>query len=113
VIALYLRWLILVMTSLSLVAVTLPVRAAVPKLPHTMSCCAHMPGQNNNDNHCGSEPVKQQDRPCCPACATGLSLFLTTAAPFIFSPDRAEELIAEIAASSWRSDRPPVPPPRA
>jgi hypothetical protein len=98
--------------ALSIFAVTLPVRAEVPQPPrHRMGCCAHVAGERG---HCGGgEPVKSQDRQCCPACTIGLSLFLASAAVFIFSPERGERFIDEIAASSSRSDRPPVPPPRA
>ena len=97
--------------ALSIFAVTLPARAEVPKPPrHRMSCCAHMAAERG---HCGSEPVKSQDRACCPACTVGLSFFLASTAAFIFSPQHGERLIDEIAASSSRSDRPPVPPPRA
>src|SRR5437588_6286382 len=97
--------------ALSIFAVTLPVRAEVPQpRQHRMSCCAHMAGERG---HCGgSEPVKSQDRQCCAGCSVGLSLFLASASIFIFSPDRGEKLVGEIAASSSRSDRPPVPPPR-
>jgi hypothetical protein len=98
--------------ALSIFAVTLPVRAEVPQpRQHRMSCCAHMAGERG---HCGgSEPVKSQDRQCCPGCTVGLSLFLTSTAAFSFSLEGGERLIDEIAASSSRSDRPPVPPPRA
>jgi hypothetical protein len=98
--------------ALSIFAVTLPVRAEVPQpRQHRMSCCAHMAGESG---HCeGSEPVKSQDRQCCPGCTADLSLFLTSSAAFIFSPEGGERFIDEIAASSSRSDRPPVPPPRA
>jgi len=98
--------------ALSIFAVTLQVRAEVPQpRQHRMSCCAHMAGERG---HCGgSEPVKSQDRQCCPGCTVGLSLFLTSTAAFIFSPEGGKRLIDEIAASSSRSDRPPVPPPRA
>src|SRR5438132_1692605 len=97
--------------ALSIFAVTLPVRAEVPQPPrHRMSCCAHTAGERG---HCGGEPVKSPDRQCCPACTVGLSLFLASASVFIFSPGRGEKLVGEIAASSSRSDRPPVPPPRA
>jgi hypothetical protein len=103
------RYIVLIVAS-SIFAVTLPVRAEVPR-QHRMSCCAHMAGERG---HCGgSEPVKSQDRQCCPACTLGLSLFLTLTAAFIFSPEAGERFIDEIAASSSRSDRPPVPPPRA
>jgi len=98
--------------ALSIFAVTLPVRAEVPQpTRHRMGCYAHMAGERG---HCGgSEPVKSQDRACCPACTVGLSLFLASTAAFIFSSERGERLIDGIAASSSRSDRPPVPPPRA
>jgi hypothetical protein len=98
--------------ALSIFAVTLPVRAEVPQShQHRMSCCAHMAGERS---HCGGgEPVKSQDRQCCPACNVGISLFLASCSVFIFSQERGEKLVSEIAASSSRSDRPPVPPPRA
>jgi hypothetical protein len=98
--------------ALSIFAVILPVRAEVPQPPrHRMSCCGHMASERG---HCGgSEPVKSQDRQCCPGCTVGLSLFLASTAAFIFLPESGERLSDEIAASSSRSDRPPVPPPRA
>jgi len=97
---------------LSIFAVTLPVRGEVaPQPPHQMSCCAHMAAERG---HCanGGEPVKSQDRQCCPACTVGLSLFLASASALIFSPGCGEKLVGEIAPSSSRFDRPPVPPPR-
>jgi hypothetical protein len=105
------RCFVLIVT-LSIFAVTLPVRAEAPQPPrHQMSCCAHMAGERG---HCGGgEPVKSQDRQCCPGCTVGLSLFLTATAAFIFSPEGGEKLSDVIAASLSRSDRPPVPPPRA
>jgi len=103
------RCFVLIM-ALSIFAVNLPVRADVPQPPrHRMSCCAHIAGERG---HCGSEPVKSQDHACCPGCTVGLSLFLASTAPFIFSPEPGEKLIDEIGASPSRSDRPPVPPPR-
>src|SRR5437870_12316342 len=105
------RYLILIVAS-SIFAVTLPVRGTVPPQPqHRMSCCAHMAREHG---HCGGgEPVKSQDRQSCAACVVCLSLFLASASVFIFSPKRGEKLLGEIAASSTRSDRTPVPPPRA
>ena len=98
--------------ALSIFAVTLPVRAEVPQPPqHRMSCCAHMAGEHG---HCGgSEPMKSQDRQGCAACNLCLSLIAASTYPFVFSSDHGEKLAGEIAASSSRSDRPPVPPPRA
>jgi hypothetical protein len=104
------RCLVLIVTA-SIFAVTLPTRAEVLKPPrHRMSCCAHMPGE---PGHCGgSEPVKSQDRQCCAPCNLCFSLIAVSNYPFLFSPDRGEKLFGEIVASSSRSDRPPVPPPR-
>jgi hypothetical protein len=103
---------ILLIVAASIFAVTLPTRAEVPKAaPYRMSCCAHMAGERG---HCGdSEPVKSQDRQGCAACNLCLSLIAASTYPFVFSPEHGEKLVAENAASSSRSDRPPVPPPRA
>jgi hypothetical protein len=98
--------------ALSIVAVGLPTRAEVPQQPpqHRMSCCKHMPGE---PGHClGSEPLKSQDSQCCAAYNLCLSLIAASGYPFLFSLDPGEKLFGEIAASSSRSDRPPVPPPR-
>jgi hypothetical protein len=102
---------ILLIVAASIFAVTLPIRAEVPKPPrHRMSCCADTPGERG---HCGgAEPVKSQDRQCCAACNLCFSLIAPSNYPFFFSPERGEKLFGEIAASSSRSDRPPVPPPR-
>ena len=102
---------IVLIVAASIFAVTLPTRAEVPKPPrHRMDCCAHMAGEHG---HCGAnEPVGTQDRQCCAACNLCFSLIAASNYPFFFSPDRGEKLFGEIAASSSRSDRPPVPPPR-
>jgi hypothetical protein len=98
--------------ALSIFAVTLPVRAGAPVQPpqHRMSCCKHFPGE---PGHCGGgEPVQSQDSQCCSACNVGLSLFLASASVLIFSHEGGEKFFSKTAASSSRSDRPPVPPPR-
>jgi len=98
--------------ALSLVGVGLPTRAEVPQQPrpHRMSCCNHMPGE---PGHCGgSEPAQSKDSQYCAGCNLCLSLIAASTYPFIFSPDRGENLFGKIAISASRSDRPPVPPPR-
>jgi hypothetical protein len=105
------RCLVLIV-ALSLVAVGLPTRAEVPQQPRPdrMSCCNHLPGE---PGHCGgSEPVKSQDSQYCAGCNLCLCLIAASTYPFIFSPDRAENLFGKIAISAFRSDRPSVPPPR-
>src|SRR5256885_15882576 len=92
--------------ALSIFAVTLPVRAEVPQpRQHRLSCCAHMAGKRG---HCrGSETLKSQDRQCCPGCAVGLSLFLTSTAGFFFFPEGGKKTIDDIAAPSSRAGPPP------
>jgi hypothetical protein len=69
-----------------------------------------MPGE---PGYCGGgEPMQSQDSQCCAACNLCLSLIAASTYRFVFSPERGEGLIDEIAASSSRSDRPAVPPPR-
>ena len=103
---------IVLIVAASIFAVTLPTRAEVSKPPrHRMSCCAQMAGERG---HCGgSEPMKSQDGQGCAACNLCLSLIATSSFSFVFPPDHGEKLVDEIAGSSSRSDRPPVPPPRA
>ena len=78
-----------------------------------MSCLKHFPGE---PGHCGGgEPVQSLDSQCCSA---GLQRWAFIVPGFgvglerVFSSERGEKFFSENAASSSRSDRPPVPPPR-
>jgi hypothetical protein len=104
---------VVLIVALSVFAVTLPVRGdSPPQRPqqHRMSCCNHFPGELG---HCGgTEPVQSQDSQCCSVCNVGLSLFPASVSVLVFSSERGQKFVSETAASSSRSDRPPVPPPR-
>jgi hypothetical protein len=106
------RSLFAILMCVSVIALTLPLRAAQPAASHTMSCCAK-PAAAKSDNHCRHQTPAPEEEHCCAACAIGLSLFLTPPANFIFSRERGEQLVAAAAAELSRSEQPPVPPPRA
>lgn len=107
-----LRLLVCLVTSASIAVAVIPARAAVPRVVKA-GCCAMMKlGAPAND--CGHHaPKSNQEKECCAACAFGLALFLIPAMPFLYPPS-GEELFAGLAIREHvRSDRPPVPPPRA
>jgi hypothetical protein len=58
-------------------------------------------------------PKSDQDKECCALCALGLALFATFTAPFVYPPVGDETFTAYISSEHSRSQRPPVPPPRA
>src|SRR5438270_5271127 len=98
--------------SASISTIVLPLQAKIVLKPKT-GCCEHMTAPNN-DGDCGGNPAKPSpDRQCCAACALGLTLFLATATPLINSQSEGRLISSNFLSTSERSDRPPVPPPRA
>jgi hypothetical protein len=105
------RLLFVAMLSWSIVAITLPAQAA-PPVAQEMSCCATSPSNGSHHDE-GNQPGNAQDRPCCPACALALALFLAPSAPWLFPPTGREFFSMAPADLASRLDQPPVPPPRA
>jgi hypothetical protein len=98
--------------SASISTIVLPVQAKIVQKPKT-GCCEHMTAPNN-DGDCGGNPAKPSpDRQCCAACALGLTLFLATSTPLIYSSAQGQTIYSDLISKSERSDQPPVPPPRA
>ena len=94
--------------SLALAAV--PAQAAVPQVK--AGCCASMkmdPQVNDCDQHA---PKPTEDQQCCSMCAFSLAL-LPAATTFIYPPTGQESFANLSISERVRSDRPPVPPPRA
>src|ERR1700730_16046060 len=102
--------LIVVVATVSTVAITMPVRSQTKPLPKT-SCCAHMAKQSDSDG-CGDESLNSQDRQCCSACATCLALFSVATGLLIFPPHEGQALSVAASRALLRAQRPPVPPPR-
>jgi hypothetical protein len=67
-------------------------------------------GTHECDRHA---PKSEQDKECCALCAIGLALVATFAAPFVYPPVGDETFAAYLSSEHSRSQRPPVPPPRA
>ena len=78
-----------------------------------MSCCQESstpPEQDCGDKH---QPLPSPSVPCCPGCAMVLTPFLAPIYPPAFSPDAGETCSLGSLIRLGRSERPPVPPPRA
>jgi hypothetical protein len=106
-----LKLMLFAVISAALSTIVLPIQGKMMQKPKT-GCCEHMAAPNN-DGDCGSGPAKPSpDRQCCAACALGLTLFLASSAPLIYSPTEGQTISSNFLSASDRSDRPPVPPPR-
>ena len=106
------RLLVCLVTSASIAVAVIPAQAVVPQVVKA-GCCAKMK-MDAQANDCGHHaPKSDQEKECCAACVFGLALFFTPATPFIYSPSGEESFATLSIHEHVRSDRPPVPPPRA
>ncbi|MBA3963480.1 MAG: hypothetical protein H0X40_16470 [Chthoniobacterales bacterium] len=108
------RWLFAITLSLAVLAMNHPGWGNVLPPARQMSCCVEMAGHAAAD-HCArhSAPDKPQTPQCCPACSLVIALLLPAASLLNFSPDNGQFFPLASYHRSARSDRPPVPPPRA
>jgi hypothetical protein len=107
-----LKLLLFAVMSAAISTIVLPAQAKMTQ-PSKAGCCEHMTAPGSDDG-CGGHPAKPSpDRQCCAACALGLTLFLGMSTPLIYSPAEGETISSDFLSKSDRSDRPPVPPPRA
>jgi hypothetical protein len=107
-----LRLLVCLVTSASIAVAVVPAQAVVPQVVKA-GCCASLKTEAPA-NDCGHHaPKSNQEKECCAACVFGLALFLTRAAPFVYPPSGEESFAAYFLHEQARSQRPPVPPPRA
>jgi hypothetical protein len=92
--------------------------AAVPRQPlipepEKSDCCAKMKVESASHDCDRHAPKPDPDKQCCAACAMGCALVAALATPFVYPPVGDETFAAYISAAQSRSQRPPVPPPRA
>ena len=98
--------------GLSVLFTAMPTPAA-GATPAKSSCCARMKAVGSQ-NDCGKDaPKLPQDRQCCVGCANCLALYLPNHHSLNFSPSLAWTLALTSMHGNGRSERPPVPPPRA
>jgi hypothetical protein len=101
---------LLLFCSIALAAV--PRQPLVPELQKT-ECCAKMKTESAAHECDRHAPKSDQDQQCCTLCALGCALVATFAAPFVYPPVGDETFATYISSEHSRSQRPPVPPPRA
>src|SRR6266404_7304415 len=90
--------------SASISTIVLPLEAKIVQMPKT-ACCEHMT-LPNSDGDCGGHPAKPMpDRQCCAACGLGLTLFLATSTPLIYSPAEGQRIYSDLVSKSQRSDQ--------
>ncbi len=78
-------------------------------------CCAQMKMTEQSDDSCPMHkqaPAKEQDSPCCQACALSLSLLFLTPRDFVYAQTGEASLVSLSVRSHSLAHRPPVPPPR-
>ena len=107
-----LRLLVCLLTSASIAAAVVPAQAVVPQVVKA-GCCAKMK-MDAPANDCGHHaPKSNQEKECCAACASCVALLPSIPRPFVYPPTGEESFASLSIREHVRSDRPPVPPPRA
>jgi hypothetical protein len=107
-----LRLLVCLAISASIAFAVIPAQSAVPQIEKA-SCCAKMK-MDAPANDCGQHaPKSTQDKQCCSGCVFCLAILLSARTPFVYSPSGEESFATLSIHEHVRSDRPPVPPPRA
>jgi len=107
-----LRLLICLLVSCAVALAAVPAQMPVPQVEKE-DCCAKMKTHDASHECERHAPKSDEENHCCAACAFGLALFVSPATPFIYPPTGDQSFAAFISSDHLRSDRPPVPPPRA
>jgi hypothetical protein len=107
-----LRLLLCLFVSCTIAFAAVPRQPLVPEVEKT-SCCAKMKMESTAHECDRHAPKSDQDQQCCAFCAFGLAVLASSAASFVYPPVGDETFAAYISSEHSRSQRPPVPPPRA
>jgi hypothetical protein len=107
-----LRLLLCLLLSCSIAFAVVPREPLVPAIEKT-DCCAKMKMESAAHDCERHAPKSDQDQQCCAFCAFGLAVLASSATPFVYPPVGDETFAAYISSEHSRSQRPPVPPPRA
>ena len=98
-----------IVASLGFAAI--PTRVAAEQIK--TGCCAMMK-KEAAARDCGQHaPKSNEDKQCCSLCIFCLATLASMATPFVYPPMGEETFAAFISREHARSQRPPVPPPRA
>jgi hypothetical protein len=107
-----LRFLICLAISCSIALGAVPVRINLPQVEKS-GCCARMKAEVKSHACERHAPKSDDDKQCCAACALGCAVLANAGTPFVYPSTGDEKFAAFISFERLRSDRPPVPPPRA
>jgi hypothetical protein len=107
-----LRVLVCLVISGSIALANVPAQIGLPLIEKT-ACCAKMKAEAVSHDCERHMPKPAQDKQCCSLCSLCCALPATVAAPFVYPPVGDEKFAAFISSERLRSERPPVPPPRA
>jgi len=106
-----LRFLICLLASGSIALAAIPTPIAVPQMEKA-DCCAKMKASAATDGCDQHTPKSNEDKQCCPLCAFCVAILATTT-PFVYASTGEEFFATFLNREQIRSQRPPVPPPRA
>jgi hypothetical protein len=106
------RLLLCLLLSYSIALAAVPAPVSLPQIEKA-DCCAKMKAESAAHDCERPAPKSDPDKQCCALCALGCALFATFATPFVYPPVGDETFAAYISSEHSRSQRPPVPPPRA
>jgi anaerobic selenocysteine-containing dehydrogenase len=107
-----LRLLICLVISGSIALGAVPMRISLPQVEKA-GCCAKMKAEPKSQACDRHAPKSEDDKQCCAACALGCAVLANAGIPFVYPANGDEKFAAFISSERLRSDRPPVPPPRA
>jgi hypothetical protein len=107
-----LRLLICLVISCSIAFAAVPAHMPVTQIEKA-SCCATMKMESATHDCDRHAPKPEPDKQCCTTCALCLTAVIASATPFVYPPVGDETFAAYISFEHSRSQRPPVPPPRA
>jgi hypothetical protein len=107
-----LRLLLWLLLSCSFAFAAIPREPLVPEI-EKRNCCTKMKMESAAHECDRHAPKSDHDKQCCAFCALSLGLPATFAAPFLYPSVGDETFAAYISSEHSRSQRPPVPPPRA
>jgi len=106
------RFLLCLLLSCSISFAVIPRQPLVSEF-QKVDYCAKMKAQSASHDCERHAPKPEPDKQCCAACAFGLAAVIAAATPFVYPPVGDETFAAYISSEHSRSQRPPVPPPRA
>ena len=107
-----LRVLVCLVISGSIALANVPAQIGLPVIEKA-GCCAKMKAEAVSHDCERHAPKRDQDKQCCALCSLCCALLATVAAPFVYPPVGDEKFAVFISSERLRSERPPVPPPRA